>query len=259
MGTAPLQGELWGARPRDWLQQEAAWRAVYDTALRQARVGPGTHLLDIGCGAGGALVAARSLGADVAGLDASHALVAVARGRLPGARIEVGDMEQLPFDAEAFDVVTGLNSFQFAGDPVQALAEARRVCKPDGTVLLLVWGKRDDCELVSGTMAAVFALLPPAPAGGASPAFVEPGVIESLMAKAGLTPTAAGEFASALAFADAAAALRAVMSAAARAIRHAGEDAVRDAIAQTLPRFTRPDGAIVWNNRFRWVAATPRA
>jgi hypothetical protein len=108
-------------------------------------------------------------------------------------------------------------------------------------------------------MAAVFALLPPAPAGAPSPAFAEPGVIEDLMAKAGLTSTAAGAFASPLVFADAGAALRGVMSAAARAIRHAGEEAVRDAIAGTLPRFTRPDGSVVWNNRFRWVAAKPRA
>ena len=259
MGTAQVQGELWGARAEDWLRQEAAWREVYQTVLRQAGVGAGMQLLDIGCGAGGALVVGRSLGAEVTGLDASQALAAVARERLAGARIEVGEMEELPFDDETFDVVSGINSFQFAGDTVRALAQARRVCKRGGTVMMLVWGRREACELVSGTMAAVFALLPPAPSGAAPPAFAQPGVIEGLMAKAGLAPTADGEFACALAFPDAGAAVRAVMSAAARAIRHAGEDAVRDAIVGTLPRFTRPGGEVVWNNRFRWVAATPRA
>ena len=257
MRTAQVQGELWGARAKDWLQQEAAWREVYQTVLRQADVGAGMQLLDIGCGAGGALVVGRSLGAQVTGLDASQALVAAARERLPGARIEIGEMEQLPFDDAAFDVVTGFNSFQFAGDIVRALAEARRVCKRGGAVMMLVWGKREACDLVSGTMTAVFALLPPAPSVAAPPAFAQLGVIEGLMAKAGLAPTADGEFASALEFPDAGAATRAVMSAAARAIRHAGEAAVRDAIAGTLPRFTRPGGAVVWNNRFRWVTATP--
>ena len=52
-------------------------------------------------------------------------------------------------------------------------------------------------------------------------------------------------------------AIRVVLSGAARAIRHAGEEAVANAIRGTLPRFTRPDGTVVWNNRFRWVAATP--
>jgi SAM-dependent methyltransferase len=258
MKTAQAQGELWGARATDWLQQEAAWREVYRTVLHKAGVGAGMRLLDIGCGAGGALVVGRSLGAEVAGLDAAQALVAAARERLPGARIEVGEMEELPFDDAAFDVVTGFNSFQFAGDAVQALAEARRVCKRGGTVMILVWGKREDCELVSGTMAAVFALLPPAPAGASAPAFAQPGVIEGLMATAGLASTAAGAFASPLVFPDAGAAARAVMSAAARAIRHAGEAAVREAVLRTLPQFTRPDGSVVWNNRFRWVAATPR-
>jgi SAM-dependent methyltransferase len=258
MGTGHVQGELWGSRPKDWLQQEGAWRPIYETALKRAAVGPGMRLLDIGCGAGGALVVGRSLGAEVTGLDAAQALVAVARERLPDVRIEVGEMEELPFDGAVFDVVTGFNSFQFAGDTVGALAEARRVCKPGGTVLVLVWGKREQCELISGTMPAVFALLPPGPQGAAPPAFAEPGVIEGLMAKAGLASTGAGEFACPLAFPDAATAVRAVMSAAARAIRHAGEAAVRDAISGTLPRFTRPDGSVVWNNRFRWVAATPR-
>src|SRR6185295_17202322 len=155
------------------------------SVLRQAGVGAGMQLLDIGCGAGGALVVGRSLGAEVTGLDASQALAAVAWERLAGARIEVGEMEELPFDDETFDVVSGINSFQFAGDTVRALAQARRVCKRGGTVMMLVWGRREACELVSGTMAAVFALLPPAPSGAAPPAFAHPGVIEGVMAKAG--------------------------------------------------------------------------
>jgi hypothetical protein len=50
--------------------------------------------------------------------------------------------------------------------------------------------------------------------------------------------------------------MRAVLSASARAIRYAGAEAVASAIRATLPRFIRPDGSVVWNNRFRWVKAT---
>src|SRR5688572_31538984 len=98
MGTAQVQGELWGAKAGDWTTlQEPGWRPVYETVLREAGVGTGTKLLDAGCGAGGALLVAREMGADVAGLDAAPALVAIARERLPGARIEVGELEELPF------------------------------------------------------------------------------------------------------------------------------------------------------------------
>jgi cyclopropane fatty-acyl-phospholipid synthase-like methyltransferase len=69
MGTAEVQGALWGARARDWADiQEPAWRPVFEAALRHAGVGAGTLLLDVGCGAGGALALAREMGAEVAGL-----------------------------------------------------------------------------------------------------------------------------------------------------------------------------------------------
>jgi hypothetical protein len=72
MGTAEVQGELWGASAADWATvQEPAWRPVYERVLDLAGVGIGISLLDIGCGAGGALMAAQRRGAAVAGLDAS--------------------------------------------------------------------------------------------------------------------------------------------------------------------------------------------
>lgn len=257
MGTAAIQGELWGARARDWADvNEPAWRPIFETAVKQAGAGPGKTLLDIGCGAGGALVVARDLGAEVAGLDASTNFVAIARERLPGARIEVGEMEDMPFDDETFDIATGINSFQFVGDIVRALAEAGRVLKKGGTFLMLVWGKREDCELISGTASSVFALLPPMPDARPPLPFAELGVIEGLMREAGLQPTGSGEFPGALVLPDIDAAVRTVLAASARAIRHAGEKAVADAVRGTLPRFTRPDGSVVWNNRFRWAAAT---
>jgi ubiquinone/menaquinone biosynthesis C-methylase UbiE len=64
------------------------------------------------------------------GLDASEALIELARARLPEADLHVGDMEALPYDDDTFDLVTGFNSFFFANDMVVALREARRVAKP---------------------------------------------------------------------------------------------------------------------------------
>ena len=258
MGTAKQQGEAWGARADDWASaNEPAWNPLFEAVLDGANVHRGSRMLDVGCGAGGALVLARERGANVTGLDGAAALVAIARRRLPGAEIVVGEMEELPFADERFDVVTGINSFQFAGSLVNALAAARRVCRRDGIVAMLVWGRREDCDLLTKVMPAVFALLPPSPPN-APPALPlsAPGVIEDLMVQAGLTPNNVKELPAALEFADIGIAVRAIMSASARAIDHSGEERVRHGIEDALRSSIRPDGSIRLDNRFRLALAT---
>jgi SAM-dependent methyltransferase len=257
MGSAQIQGEMWGAKAEDWAEiQEPAWRPLYEKVMSLAEIRAGMKLLDVGCGAGGALTVARDLGAEVAGLDAASALVDIARRRLANARIEVGEMEELPFASNMFDIVTGINSFQFAGDIVQALKEARRVTKPGGRVVMLVWGKRDDCELLSATLPAVLALLPAAPQSANAPLpLAEAGIIEGLMNSAGLSPIYADEIDHTLVYPDMERAWRAFAAAApcVRAVRHAGEDVVRNVVQATLPPFQRADGSVAQKNRFRIV------
>jgi SAM-dependent methyltransferase len=255
---ASTQGDLWGARARDWANfNEPAWQPVFRAVMQLAEPTSGKLLLDIGCGAGGALVVAHRHGAEVAGVDASANLVVIARDRLPEATIKIGDMEALPFDDASFDIVTGINSFQFAGDLTSALAEAKRVLRRKGTLIVLVWGRPEECELVTGTVSAVFALLPQNRSRDPAPRLLDqPGPLEAAMREAGLEPTAAGELSAVLMVPDANAAIRAVLSASARAIRHVGDDMVAQIIRATLPRFTQADGSVAWKNCFRWVRAT---
>ena len=258
MGTAKQQGEVWGARADDWASaNEPAWNPLFEAVLDGANVHRGSRMLDVGCGAGGALVLARQRGTYVTGLDGAAALVAIARRRLPGAEIVVGEMEELPFADERFDVVTGINSFQFAGSLVNALAEARRVCRRNGTVAMLVWGRREDCDLLTKVMPAVFALLPPPSANAPPPLpLTAPGVIEDLMVQAGLIPKNVSEIAVALEFADIGIAVRAIMSASARAIMHSGEECVRSGVEDALRSSVQSDGSIRLDNCFRLALAT---
>jgi SAM-dependent methyltransferase len=260
MGTAAVQGELWGARARDRAEaDEPRWRATYEAVLWRAGVGRGTRLLDVGCGGGTALMLAREVGAEVSGLDGSEALVAIARERLPGARLEVGEMEDLPFMDASFDVVTSFNSFQFAGDTVQALRQARRVCKDGGAVAWLFWGPREVCDIIGGVAGALMPFL--APPGAAPPPpptpYHEPGMVEGLMERAGLRPERRGEVDVAFFYPDAETAWRCVGSAGitVKAMRQAGEAAVKDALRATFTRYARPDGSVVMRNVFHWVLA----
>ena len=109
-------------------------------------------LLDVACGAGLAIELARLRGALCAGIDASERLVAVARDRNPHADLRVGDMQALPWDDGAFDVVTSFRGIW--GTTPEAIAEVCRVLVPGGRVGLTVWGSHQGLSgrLGSGTL-----------------------------------------------------------------------------------------------------------
>jgi ubiquinone/menaquinone biosynthesis C-methylase UbiE len=69
-------------------------------------IGDGDRLLDIACGSGLAIELARIRGATCSGIDASPRLIAIAQDRNPDSDIRVGDMHDLPWGDETFDVVT---------------------------------------------------------------------------------------------------------------------------------------------------------
>ena len=95
-------------------------------------VGPGDHVLDIGCGGGLLLRDAMRRGATATGLDHSPDMVDLARERAPGAEVVVGSANALPFPDGAFSAVSMSVVFFFLDDPVGALREARRVLGPGG-------------------------------------------------------------------------------------------------------------------------------
>jgi ubiquinone/menaquinone biosynthesis C-methylase UbiE len=71
----------------------------------------------------------------------------VPRTRLPDADLRVGEMEDLRWEDDTFDLVTGFNSFFFANDMVAALREAGRVVKAHAPIVIQVWGARTAATL----------------------------------------------------------------------------------------------------------------
>jgi SAM-dependent methyltransferase len=163
-------------------------RPVYEAVLERAGVKSSTRYLDVGCGAGMAAQIAAARGAQVSGIDAAEALLQIARWRTPGGNFRQSDLEELPFDDHSFDVVTGFNSFQYAGNPAVALGEAQRVTKPGGTVGIVTWGNPDGMEAAS-LVAAVRPLMPPPPPGAPGPfALSDESALRKFASDAGLKP-----------------------------------------------------------------------
>jgi len=110
------------------------WRTAENSAAYLlGRLAPGTSVLDVGCGPG-------TITADLARLVAPGRVVGVDLASVadvaPADNLEfqVGDGYDLPFADDAFDVVHAHQVLQHLADPVAALRQMRRVCRPGGTV-----------------------------------------------------------------------------------------------------------------------------
>jgi SAM-dependent methyltransferase len=257
--AAEVQRRLWGTDPRAWAElAESHNRPLFEAVLDAAGAGPDARLLDVGCGSGLTLVLAAERGAVPSGVDISPGLLAIARDRLPHADLREADMESLPFGDAAFDAVTGVNAFQFAGDPRRALREAARVTRPGGRVVASLFAAPERSQ---GTVAheAMSALIPPSQAGDHAPyALSAPGNLEAALRDAGLRAASNGEVVCQWRYSDMDEAVRALLCSAggARAAEAVGPQAVREALRPALGQFQDPEtGAVSLRNTFRWVAA----
>jgi SAM-dependent methyltransferase len=256
-GSAERWGPLWGARPADWALSEDQQVAGYEAALARVDLSPGDLVLDVGCGVGAFLRLVADRGARPFGLDASVALAALARERVPEAEVRVGDMESLPYADDTFDLVTGFTAFFFANDIVVALREAGRVAKPGAPVVIQVWGPHEHNDLEAMKQVAR-PFLPPRPADAPpEPDYAQPGVLERLASEAGLTPDTAFDTTGAYRFADEETLRRAMVAPAGLAVLVGPEreEQFKDAIVAGLAPYRTPDGGYRLRNAFHYLIA----
>ena len=132
--------------------------AVYDTRWSRyvtntlsflknwARISQQATVLDIGCGTGEfeRLVLAEHPGQQIVGIDISDQMLAIARHKCRddlNVSFQTAPASELPFERNSFDVVISASAFHYFDDPEAALAEMKRVLKPDGKVVILDWCK----------------------------------------------------------------------------------------------------------------------
>jgi 2-polyprenyl-3-methyl-5-hydroxy-6-metoxy-1,4-benzoquinol methylase len=114
-----------------------SWRYGQDRRLEMVRrfvTLDGAAILDIGCGIGTYVRRFRAFSDDVHGVDVEEERVAEASVDLPN--IQVASGEALPFPDDTFDLVFSNEVIEHVADDRQTIAEAVRVTKPGGTIVI---------------------------------------------------------------------------------------------------------------------------
>jgi SAM-dependent methyltransferase len=92
--------------------------------------------LDVGCGSGGSLGAAKALGWQITGIEVDDA--AAAKARRFTDEIHVGDALTAPFAPGRFDVVTAFHVLEHVPDPVAMIRRMLEWLAPDGLLIVEV-------------------------------------------------------------------------------------------------------------------------
>lgn len=258
--TSEANGRPWGARAADWADiQEQVHKPIYQAAFEAVNLAQDTRFLDVGCGSGLAVQMAAAQGVDASGIDAAPGLLEFAKERTPSGSFQIADLEALPFEDDTFDLVTGFNSFQYAGNPVLALTEARRVAKKDGNVVIATWGEPDGMEAAK-LVATLKPFMPPPPPGSPGPfALSNETALREFAEQSLLEPVDLFDVDCPFEYSSLDMAVRGLCSAgvAVKAMELVGEDKVEDAYRVAINEFVQPDGSVRVAATLRCLVAKP--
>lgn len=124
----------------DWharYTQQASWtRLLREHLLHRAGLGQATRILEVGCGTG-AILAELPATTQIVGLDIDREALRLARRHAPAAALSRADAHGLPFASGVFGIVFCHYLLLWLDEPLTALREMTRLCKPGGWVLAL--------------------------------------------------------------------------------------------------------------------------
>jgi len=110
-------------------------------AIQALHISPGQRVLDLGVGTGFSLPLyprhARVIGVDLSSKMLHEARKKVLRERLPHVDLMEMDAARLAFPDNTFDCVIAAFVISVVPDPLQVLAEIKRISKPEGQIVII--------------------------------------------------------------------------------------------------------------------------
>lgn len=234
------------------------WAApLHARVLDATGTGPGTALLDVGCGAGAFARAAADRGARVRGIDVDPGAVARAARAAPEGEFAVGDAQD-PAAYGTADVVAAVQLLAHVANPLAVLRAATRAVAPGGLVAATVWGDESECDVrLFGEALAPW--LPPRPPRSGPPPVTAPDRLRRLAGLAGLEVVRLDEVACPFAYPDEDTLVVPVLDAGIGrlAARRTGPAQVRAAVLEAFAGRRTADGGYRLDNLFRVLVARP--
>lgn len=154
----------------------------------------GGRLLDVGCGTGALVLAARAAGLDAIGAEPDPEMAALAGIELDE-KVVVAGLPHLPHADDGFDVVTASFVLNHVDDPRAGARELARVAAPGAMVRATIWGRTPapGAVLWSSLLDDVEAVRPPVPRLPPELDFDRsPDGLAGILAEAGLAVTSRG-------------------------------------------------------------------
>ena len=121
-------------------------------------ISPGDLVLECACGTGMLSAVIAEKGGRLTATDYSKKMLEKARKNLrayPDVRFETADITKLPYPDSSFDCVVAGNVIHLLDEPLTALRELDRVCRPDGRLVVPTYMNRDKAGRTSGFASAV--------------------------------------------------------------------------------------------------------
>jgi SAM-dependent methyltransferase len=159
-----------------------------------AGIGPGSSVLDVGCGCGSTTLQAARTGRLAVGVDVSKPMIGRARANalehgIANVDFMVGDAQTHRFTPDRFDLGISRFGVMFFDDPVAAFSNIGASLKPGGRLVFCCWQAlaRNDWLLLPG-MAAASHLPLPEPNSGPGPfSLADPDALVTELETAGFT------------------------------------------------------------------------
>lgn len=126
------------------------WGRYGRRTVERLGLAPGTRVLDVCCGSGASAIPAAEIAGpsgSVVGVDLAENLLELARTKakqreLENIHFQTGDLTNLPFADDSFDVVVCVFGIFFVPDMEAALRELKRVLRTGGCLAITTWGPR---------------------------------------------------------------------------------------------------------------------